>query len=98
MSIETEQWYGDQRRYRRTFRHGCVWALKWAILSYAFVRIYLHLYSAHPAIIPHLGATLAVLCAAGAGVFAVSAVLSVLVEGVSALWRYFHQRIERWHR
>ena len=99
MSVETGQWYGDQRRYPRTFRQGCIRALKWALLSYAFVRIYLHLYGAHPAIVPRLGTTLAVLCAVGAGVFAVFAVLSVLVEGVSTLWRYCHQRLEGWrHR
>lgn len=82
-----------RQRFRRNCRVTSGKALSIAILSFAFARIYLHLYGAHPAIIPRLGTTVAVLCVGVAGLFAVFGILSVLTEGVTALWRRWIPRL-----
>ena len=89
--------YHQQRerwaRFRRACRHLFSRAFKWAVLSYGFVAVYGALYGSTPAMIHHLGTTLAALSGGFAVLFISLVVLSKLT-GVVTAWRHRRRRAE----
>ena len=85
-----------KRRYLRfqwACRRLCSRALKWGILSYAFVGVYGTLYGSEPALVHNLGTTLVALCAGGLGLFLSFFVLTKIVA-VATAWQYRRRRVE----
>lgn len=80
-------------RFQWTCRRLCSRALKWGVLSYAFIGVYGALYGSEPVLVHRLGMTLAVLCAGGFVVFFGLFVVWKLAESVTT-WRYRRGRSE----
>ena len=76
-----------QERHQWVFRRLGSRALKWAILSYAFVTVYGMLYGPHPAVVHRLGLSLAVLCVVLTALFVGFFVVSKLVTKLTT-WQY----------
>jgi hypothetical protein len=86
-SASYKQRIDRQKRHQWAFRRAGSRALKWAILSYAFVRVYGMLYGPPPAVVHRLGISLAVLCGVLTALFAGSFVVSKLTTKLIT-WQY----------
>jgi hypothetical protein len=93
MTAARRRSHRNQRRFWRNCRRVFVRAVRWAILTYAFVRVYLYLYGAHPAVVPRVGTTLAALCAIGAGLSAGFGIISWVVEWLTGMWQRWVPRL-----
>ena len=77
-----------QERHQWVFRRLSSRALKWAILSYAFVMVYGMLYGPRPVVVHRLSLSLAVLCG----------VLTALFAGFFVVWKFTAKLITWQHR
>lgn len=78
-------------RYQAASRRLCCRALFIGAFSYAFVALYGALYGSPPAVVHHLGMTLAVLCNGLGGLFGCFFVIIKVVDEISK-WRSRRRR------
>ncbi|EMA47807.1 hypothetical protein C450_20851 [Halococcus salifodinae DSM 8989] len=89
-SASYERRIDRQQRHQWVFRRLGSRALKWAILSYAFVTIYGTLYGSHPVVVHRLGISLAALCGVLTALFAGLFVVSKLTTKFTT-WQYHRE-------